>query len=414
MTQRQRRPLSPEAAAVVKAMSGGRLSRRSLMAGAGAAGTGAFLAACGTGGTATDAAVTDDAPSAAADRSKTDKVVRWQNWDLYLDYDDETKTHPTLEAFQKATGIKATYSADIEGNDTFYAKVQPQLARGQDIGQDVAVVTDWMMARIIRQGYAQKFDKSVIPNVTANLLPKFAEVDYDPGRNYSATWQSGYAGIAWNKKAFDDLGLPAPTRVSDLWNRKLRGRVNVLDEMRDTMGLIMMDQGVDITKFTTDQFDKALSELESQLSSGQIRRVVGQGYADDLKSEDALAAIGWSGDIVQIQMEDPQLAGTFDFLLPEPGGTLWADNLFVPIGSPHKENAEILINYYYDPKVAAEVAEWVNYICPVKGAEKHVDAELADNYMIFPKGDENVQVFRALDAEVETSLSEKFQAVLGV
>jgi spermidine/putrescine transport system substrate-binding protein len=412
MTQPKGRPLSAEAAAVVKAMSGGRLSRRSLMAGAGAAGAGAFLASCGTSG-AGDTTVAEGKPSPAADRSKEDKSVNWTNWTLYLDYDEETKTYPSLEAFQTATGIKTTYSEDIEDNASYYAKIQPQISRGQDFGADIVVFTDWMMSRMIREGYAQKFDKSVMPNVTANLLPTFADVDYDPGRNYSVTWQSGYGGIAWNKKALEDLGVPPLKRVSDLWNPKLKGRVEVLSEMRDTMGLIMMDQGADITKFTAAQFDKALSELETQLSSGQIRQVRGNSYAEELTSGDALAVIGWSGDIIQLQM-DPKNEGKFEFAIPEGGGHLWADNLFIPITSPHKENAEILINYYYDPKVAAEVAEYVNYICPVKGAEKYVDPELADNYMIFPKGDENVHVFRTLTAEEQTAFSEKFQAVLGV
>ncbi|MEJ2578393.1 MAG: spermidine/putrescine ABC transporter substrate-binding protein [Kineosporiaceae bacterium] len=367
MTQPKGRPLSAEAAAVVKAMSGGRLSRRSLMAGAGAAGAGAFLASCGTSG-AGDTTVAEGKPSPAADRSKEDKSVNWTNWTLYLDYDEETKTYPSLEAFQTATGIKTTYSEDIEDNASYYAKIQPQISRGQDFGADIVVFTDWMMSRMIREGYAQKFDKSVMPNVTANLLPTFAE---------------------------------------------LKGRIEVLSEMRDTMGLIMMDQGADITKFTAAQFDKALSELETQLSSGQIRQVRGNSYAEDLTSGDALAVIGWSGDIIQLQM-DPKNEGKFEFALPEGGGHLWADNMFIPITSPHKENAEILINYYYDPKVAAEVAAYVNYICPVKGAEKYVDPELADNYMIFPKGDENVQVFRTLTAEEQTAFSEKFQAVLGV
>ena len=412
MTQRQRRPLSPEAAAVVQAMSGGRFSRRSLMAGAGALGAGAFLSACGTSGTSTSSS---GKPKAAVDKSKTDKVVNWANWALYLDYDDKTKVYPTLDKFQQTTKIKATYAEDIEDNDSYFAKIQAQLKTGQDFGKDIVVFTDWMMARCIRLGYAQKFDKATMPNVTANLLPKFRDPDYDPGRGYSVTWQSGYAGIAYSVDGFKQLGLAAPTKVSDLWNPKLKGRIEVLSEMRDTIGLIMMDQGVDITKFTTAQFKAALDVLKEQLSNGQIRQVKGQSYSQDLTSGDALASFAWSGDVVQIQAQD-KYAGKFEFKIPDSGGTLWADNMWIPIGSPHKENAEILMNFYYDPKIAAEVATYVNYICPVAGAEKYVDKTLATNNLIFPTDDylKQVHVFRSLSPAEETDFNSKYQSVLGV
>jgi spermidine/putrescine transport system substrate-binding protein len=416
MNPRRRTPLTPEAAAIVRAqLAGGRgsMTRRSLLGGAGALGVGAALAACGTGGSS---GTPTTGPSPAADTSKNDKIVNWANWTLYLDYDEDTKTYPTLETFQKVNGIKATYDEAIEDNDTYYGKIQGQLKNGQDIGKDIIVFTDWMAGRVIRQGYAQKLDKAVIPNAK-NLLPSLQQPDFDPGRNYSLTWQSGYAGLAWNIKEVEKLIPGGIKSVDDLWNPALKGRVEVLTEFRDTMGLIMLQQGVDISKeFTSDQFSKGLEVLEKQLNSGQIRQVKGNSYKEDLISGDALAVIGWSGDITQINFEN---GNKWKFLIPEAGGTLWSDNMLVPIGSPHKENAEILMNYYFDPKVAALVAQYVNYICPVVGAQaemEQLDPELAENPFIFPTEDDlaKVKKFRTLTPAEEQEYTSQFQTALGV
>ena len=177
------------------------------------------------------------------DKSATDKVVRWANWPAYLDYDEKTKKYPTLEKFQQQTGIKATYAEDIDDNDSYYGKMQGQLKNGDDIGKDVIALTDWMAGRLIRQGYVQKLDKANIPNAK-NLNPKLQDVDFDPGRNHSLTWQSGYAGIGYRK---DKVGRELKT-LDDLWAPDLKGKIVVLSEMRDTVGLIMMSQGVDISK----------------------------------------------------------------------------------------------------------------------------------------------------------------------
>ena len=410
MTRRPRPPLPPEAAALVRAQ----LSRRSALAGAGALGIGALLAACGTSGTPTSTGASssgDSKPKAAADRSDADHRVDWANWTLYLDYDDKTKKYPTLEAFKKQTGIAATYSEDIEDNDSYYGKISGQLKNGQDIGKDIIVLTDWMVARLLRQGYAQKLDAAQMPN-KKNISAAYASPDYDPNRDYSMTWQGGFAGLAWNKEK-----VPGGLRtVSDLWKPELKGRVEVLSEMRDTIGLIMGEQGVDISgQFTEDQFMNGVDELDKQIRSGQIRQVKGNSYKEDLISGDALAVIGWSGDITQINFEN---GDKWEFMLPESGGTLWADNMLVPIGAPHKKNAEQLMSYYYDPKVAAEVAAYVNYICPVEGARaemEKIDPDLADNKFIFP--DEaflsKSKAFRTLTPQEETKFSTAFQKVLG-
>jgi spermidine/putrescine transport system substrate-binding protein len=413
MTKRPLPPLSPEARAIIRLQRG--LSRRQILSGAGALGVGAVLAACGTKSSSSGAA--DVRPAPAGDTSDADKAVNWANWTLYLDYDDKTKTYPSLEAFQKQTGIKATYAEDIEDNDSYYGKIQGQLKNGQDIGKDLITLTDWMAARVIRQGYVQKLDSANIGNVRKNLLPALQSVDFDKGRSYSATWQSGFTGLAWNKAALKEAtGKDKLETVSDLWDPKLKGRIEVLSEMRDTMQLIMLDQGADVDTFTAADFAKAVEELTKQLSNGQIRQVKGNSYKEDLISGDAIAVIGWSGDITQVNAEN---GDKWAFAIPTAGGALWSDNLMVPIGSPHKKNAEIMMNYYYQPEVAAQVAAYVNYICPVVGTKEEMiklDPDLAKNTSIFPDDAtlKNVHVFRSLTPKEETDFSTQFQKALGV
>ena len=381
-------------------------SRRSVLSTAGALGLTGLLAACGTGGssgTKSEVSVTDV--------SESDPTLNWANWTLYLDYDDKKKTYPTLDAFTKQSGIKVNYAEDIDGNDSYYGKVQGQLKSGQDIGQDIITLTDWMAGRLIRQGYTQELNLDNIPN-SANLLPSLQNVDFDPGRKHSLTWQTGYAGIAWNKKAFPK-GLKS---VEDLWDPALKGRVTVLDEMRDTMGLLMLQNGVDLAgKWGESEFGVAADVLRQNIDNGQIRQVKGNSYKQDFISGDAIAGIVWSGDLVQMNFENDD---QWEFVIPEAGGTLWSDNLMVPVASPRKTNAEKLMDFYYDPAVAAEVAAYVNYICPVVGAKEEmekIDPELVENPLIVPTDDDlaNAHVFRSLDADEEATLSSQFQDAIG-
>lgn len=407
MSHSQRRlPQDPQIRALVQAMGQRSFSRRSVLSTAGALGLTGLLAACGTGGssgTKSEVSVTDV--------SESDPTLNWANWTLYLDYDDKKKTYPTLDAFTKQSGIKVNYAEDIDGNDSYYGKVQGQLKSGQDIGQDIITLTDWMAGRLIRQGYTQELNLDNIPN-SANLLPSLQNVDFDPGRKHSLTWQTGYAGIAWNKKAFPK-GLKS---VEDLWDPALKGRVTVLDEMRDTMGLLMLQNGVDLAgKWGESEFGVAADVLRQNIDNGQIRQVKGNSYKQDFISGDAIAGIVWSGDLVQMNFENDD---QWEFVIPEAGGTLWSDNLMVPVASPRKANAEKLMDFYYDPAVAAEVAAYVNYICPVVGAKEEmekIDPELVENPLIFPTDDDlvNAHVFRSLDADEEATLSSQFQDAIG-
>ena len=395
----KREELAPETKALIRAQ----MTRRSLLVGAGAVVGAGTLAACGTGGSTSTEGVVDV--------SDTEKIVRWANWPLYLDFNEDSKEYPTLKAFEAATGITATYTEDIDDNNTFYGKVQGQLSIGSDIGYDVVTPTDWMASRWIEQGYAQKLNAENIPN-KSNIRQVLQDVPFDAGRNYSLTWQSGFAGFGWNVEK-----IPAGVRtIEDLFKPANKGRIVVLSELRDTMGIILQYQGVDPSKsFTEDQYMNAIDFLKGKIADGFIRKVRGNSYSEDLVNGDAVAVIGWSGDLFILKSEND---GKFDFAIPESGGTLWSDNMLIPSTSTHKKNAELLMNYYYEPAVAAQVAAYVNYICPVEAAQpelEKIDPELAASPFIFPDAAtlEKVKVFRPLTADEQTNFQTAFDEAIG-
>jgi spermidine/putrescine transport system substrate-binding protein len=388
------------------AFARGVLSRRTLMLGAMGVGATA-LAACGSEGKSPTASGTSTPTAKAAqDMSDTDKVVNWSNWQQYIDVSDDEKSRPTLDAFTKATGIKVNYTEDYNDNDEFYAKVRPLLAGGQDTGRDVWCSTDWMVARLIRQGYVQPLDKANIPNAK-NLEADFQDVSFDPGRKYSLPWQAGFACIGYNTKATG--GKKVETMTQLLTDPSLKGKVTLLSEMRDTVGLVLLEQGKDPSSFTDDDFKAAIDMIQKAKDSGQIQKFTGNEYTDGLSAGDIAACVAWSGDVASLGLDAPELGLT----LPEAGYTLWSDNFVIPAMAKHKKNAEKLIDYYYDPKVMGEVEAWVNYISPVAGTKDAVvaiDESLASNELIFPSPEtlSKAKKFRDLSAEEESDYTRQF------
>ena len=385
------RSLSPEARSIL----GTQISRRAVLAGAGGVGAAGLLAACGGG-----------------DGASAENTVRWGNWPLYLDFDEESKTYPTLVKFSEQTGIEAKYFEDYNDNDEFYGKVQAQLKLGEDIGYDVVTPTDWMAARWMRLGYTQKYDTANIPN-KVNILDSLASPSYDPNRESTLTWQGIMGGFGWNVEK-NPKGIRT---LDDLFAPQNKGKIVVLSEMRDTIGVILLGQGVDITKVTEDEYMNAVDFMAKKISDGWIRGVKGNEYAEDLTSGDATAVIGWSGDMFILASENE---GKFDFAIPESGGTISGDNLMIPstASAEGKANAEKLINFYYDPAIAAEVAAYVNYVCPVEGAQaemEKIDPALAASPFIFPDAamSAKLNVFRSLTPAEETSWGEAFQKAAG-
>ena len=383
--------LSPEARSIIGAM----VSRRAVLAGAGGLGAAGLLAACG-----------------GSDSADSANSVRWGNWPLYLDYDEDTKKYPTLEKFIEQTGIAATYFEDYNDNDEFYGKVQAQLKLGEDIGYDLVTPTDWMAARWIRLGYTQKFDTANIPN-KSNILDSLASPSFDANREQTLTWQGIMGGFGWNVEK-NPKGIRT---IDELFAPQNKGKIVVLSEMRDTIGIILLSQGVNLQTVTEDQFMNAVDFMAKKISDGWIRGVKGNEYAEDLTSGDATAVIGWSGDMFILKAENE---GKFDFALPDSGGTISGDNFIIPstASAEGKASAEKLMNFYYDPAIAAEVAAYVNYVCPVKGAQaemEKIDPALAASPFIFPDAamSAKLNVFRSLTPAEETTWSEAFQKAAG-
>ncbi|MER7889151.1 spermidine/putrescine ABC transporter substrate-binding protein [Micromonospora sp. NPDC094482] len=386
------------------------LSRRGLLTGTLGSATmlavGGALTGCGTKG-----AQQTEAGCVSEDLSGTEKKLAFSNWPQYMDVDekDESK-RPTLDAFIAKSGVQVTYTEDVNDNNEFFGKVQNQLAGCQPTERDIMTLTDWMAARMIRLGWIQKLDKSKMPNVEANLLPSLKGRSFDKDNQLAIPWQSGLAGLAYNGKVTKEIRT-----VDELLTRPdLKGKVTALSEMRDTMGLLLQSNGHDPSNFTAAQFDDALNKLKKAVDSGQIRKFTGNDYAPDLAKGDIAACVGWSGDVIQLGFEDEKVK----FVVPDSGVMLWSDNMLVPNKATHKGNAEQLMNYYYEPAVAAQLAAYVNYICPVQGAQaemEKIDPELAANPLIFP--DEAMlsksKVFMALDEKQEREYESKFQQVIG-
>jgi spermidine/putrescine transport system substrate-binding protein len=357
---------------------GAGLSRRTVLRGAGGvAFAGASLAALKLPFFSVSGAQQDPATCKAADVSATDKRLIVSNWPAYID--PMKKPDSTVSVFQDETGISVSYTDDINDNAEFYAKVKNQLAACQPIKRDIIVMTDWMAARMIGLGWIQPLDASKVPNLHKNLIPRLRNRPWDPKLKYHAPWQSGLTGIAYNAKHTKAVGS-----FEELLTRSdLKGKVTLLTEMRDTMGFMLRTVGADPDKFTETQWQNAIDALHKAVSSGQIRSFNGNDYLNDLASGNTLACEAWSGDVIIAQQDNPDI----QFVTPEEGLSLWADNMIIPNLATHESNAEEWINYYYEPKVAAKLADWNYYICPVEGAQEEMlklDRFAAKSPLIFP------------------------------
>jgi len=366
-----------------------------------------FLAACGGDGGIEGAATTSGGIPTIADKTLADKLTI-SNWSLYIDIDEKTKKRPTLEQFTADTGVKVDYIEDVNDNDEWFGKNQAALRQGKAVGRDITVLTDWMAARIVRLGYVEKLDRDATPNAS-NLVSALASPGWDPDRSYSLPWQSGLTGIGYDPERF---GGEITSIQQLLEDPKLKGKVSFLTEMPDTMGLLLRLDGADPSKVEKAAFDKGIARLQKAVDSGQIRQFTGNDYAPLLAKGDVWACTAWSGDMVQLKLDNPKL----EFVIPEAGGMIWTDNMLIPKGGD-VFTASTFMNYVYDPKVAAQIEAYVNYICPVDGAKeeiKTIDASLASNELIFPSEATLSQV-KAFDTEAADNKDYKaaFQSVIG-
>jgi spermidine/putrescine transport system substrate-binding protein len=407
-----RMPTDPSSLdAMLRAARGGvagrPLGRRNLFRGAGLAalalGAPGLLSACGT-----DSQVQSAEECKSTDISDEEKEVVFSNWPEYIDR--KGQAIPTLEGFETKSGIQVTYNTDINDNNDFFGKVKDQLGSCEPIGRDIITLTDWMAARMIGLGWIQKLDKSAMPNVEANLAADLTSPSWDSEREYSVPWQSGLTGIAYNAKYTGEV-----RSFEELMTRgDLKGKISLLSEMGDTMLFMLLLEGADPEDFTQEEWDAAIGRLEGYVGSGQVRRFTGNDYIRDLNAGNIVACEAWSGDVIAMQYDNPDIK----WVVPEEGLSLWSDNMMVPNKADHKANAEALMDHYYDPEVAATLAAWVNYICPVDGAQeamKKIDPSLVDNPLIFPDADflSNAYGFMELDEKTRQQYDKDFAKVIG-
>ncbi|MFE7134058.1 spermidine/putrescine ABC transporter substrate-binding protein [Streptomyces sp. NPDC057638] len=407
--------LSPASlAAMRRTLRSGRgaLTRRSLLraSGAGALALGgiATLGACGIPPARRQGGDGDAAP----DHSAKEKQIVFSNWTEYMDVGEDGTSRPSLTAFTRRTGIRVKYTEDINDNVEFFGKIRPQLAAGQDTGRDLICVTDWLAARMIKLGWVRKLDASLLPHAYANLSPQFRSPDWDPGRAHSYPWTGISTVIAYNTKATGGRTVTSVGQLLD--DPRLKGRVGLLTEMRDTIGMTLLDLGKDPASFGDADFGAAADRLQKAVDRKQIRRFTGNDYTADLAKGDLAACLAWAGDVIQLQADNPAIK----YAIPDAGYLTSSDNLLVPAGARHQANATRLIDYYYELPVAAQLAAYINYVCPVAGVGAElakIDPALARNPLILPDRAmvAKSHAFRSLSAEEEKTYEERFATLTG-
>lgn len=362
-------------------------------------GSSGLLAACGgVEGEGTGTTVSSD-----VDHPKTE-IGDWtfSNWPLYID-------KKILRDFEREFGGKVKYLEDINDNFEFFGKVRQQLTRGQSIERDIVVLTDYMASRWVDNGWVTAIDHDNVPN-RVNLVDNLAGISWDPDRSFSLPWQSGAVGIGYDPTR---TGRKL-TSVADLFDPAFKGRVSFLSEAYDSAGLVMLMDGVDATNASLDQIMTAIDKIEEAQRAGQIRRFTGNDYTTDLTKGNLWAAMAYSGDLVALQADNPNL----EFVYPEEGAMLFNDNMLMPAKAAQPYAAETFMNYVYDPPVAAKLAAYVNYLSPVKGVKEillDTDPELANNPLIFPPDDVVARLhnYPALSPADETAMHERMAQVTG-
>src|ERR687898_1852189 len=380
-----RRPHMPNDPRLERALeeffSSERLSRRRFVGRAGSTGLAlgglsTLLAACGGVEGSSEKSSDDSKEKAASVSHPKTEIGNWtfSNWPLYID-------KSVIKDFNKKFGGKCKYVEEINDNFEFFGKIRQQLENGTPIGRDIITPTDYLASRLVRLNYVEPIDKKNVPNA-ANMVDNLKSINYDPERNYSMPWQSGAIGLGYNiKKTGREL-----KSVKDLFDPKFKGRVTMLSEAYDSADTVLLGDGVDASKATIDEILGAIEKIDKANRDGQFRRFTGNDYTTDLAKGNVWVSLAYSGDLIQLQSDNPDLL----FAYPEEGAMIFTDELLMPANAEHPYAAETMMNYLYDPEVAAKLAAWVNYISPVAGAQEILrksDPDIANNELIFPPPD---------------------------
>jgi spermidine/putrescine transport system substrate-binding protein len=307
--------------------------------------------------------------TAAPGKPSGDLVI--SNWPAYIDRN-------TVADFEKKTGISVDYIEDVNDNNEIFSKLQPTLQNRDPAGRSIVVVTDWMANKMHNLGYLQNFDQQAVKPAMDNLVPALQHPSFDPNRDFSLPWQSGMTGLVVNTAEAPDV-----KSINDLFDPQYKGKVTVLSEMRDTVPLVMKAEGIDPEDASADDWLNAIDKLKSAVDSGQIIGVTGNSYINDMARGDVVAAIGWSGDAIQLQADNPDIR----FVMPEQGCILWSDNMVIPVGAPNPGAAYAWMNYVYQPQNQAQIANYNYYFSPVAGVKpylKKINPQAAKSPLIFP------------------------------
>jgi spermidine/putrescine transport system substrate-binding protein len=400
-----------------------RISRRTALQGAGALSMAAFLAACGIGNKPATVAHTNW----VWDKATKAGVLDFANWPLYIDTGADAKgktTYPTLEQFQQETGIKVTYSEPIQDNDSFFAKAAPVLQQGGSIGYDIIVVTNGIfLTDYMLKNWLTELDPTKLPNFKQYAAPRVQARGFDPGNRFTIPWQSGFTGIGYNPK---HTGREI-TSFNDLFDPKFAGKVGMFSGNDDTGNLTMVGMGIKPETSTPKDWQAAADKLKAQRDAGIVRKYYDQSYVKALSSGDTWISMAWSGDIFLAN----QSAGNHDlkFVIPSEGGLIFTDNMCIPLGASHPLDAITYMNWVYQPRIAATMAESIEYITPVPSAQSFIaqDAaaaktaadkasllELSTDPAIFPSPEvlSKTSYYRVLNAAETIQWNDIFNAVL--
>jgi spermidine/putrescine transport system substrate-binding protein len=360
--------------ALLKALSQRRISRRQALkyAGIGAGGLGlsAVLAACGVEGSQNPPGPTGTTPAPSlAPLPPQAGELDVANWPLYID----KGASGTPSRFREATGIDIQYEVVINDNDEFFGTdLQPQIDSDQPTDWDIVVMTDWMIAKLIRLGWLEPLHPEALPNCTANVDDKFRDVWYDPGHAYSYPWAAGITGIGYNKKL---TGRPI-TSINDLLDPAFGDqKVGMFSEMRDTVNFALMADGIDPTTATVDQVEQSTQKLYQQRDDGLVRAYYGNDYIQPLADGDLFLTMAWSGDVNFLKVDNPDL----EFVVPAEGGNRWSDNMCIPLGATHPTDAHEWMNFVYELENATAITEYVWYESPVAGVRELIREHATDD-----------------------------------
>jgi spermidine/putrescine transport system ATP-binding protein len=389
--------------------------RRKLMIGGGVAvvaGLGAVaLSNVGSGDSeSSSAGATGGAGAAGGGLGQGDSQLNIINWTEYIDPTEEG-TDGTIDLFDEETGISTNYSETWNDNNASYAtEFVAYLEAGNPTPWDIAVPTYWMAARIKSRDWIAPIPFNLVPNYV-NLDPQYLATKWDPGGKFNLPWQAGVTGIAYNAA---ETGREL-TSVADLFAPDLKGRVGFFTEMRDTIGLVMLEMGNDPSNPTEDTINAALDRIEAAKNDGQIRRFTGNDYLQDIQNGNFAACIAWSGDIAQSSNPDVK------FVFPEEGAMSWFDTMVIPVGAPNGVAAAKFMNYVYDPVNAARITSYVQYISPVMGVKEELEkmggdsAALAENPLLFPGDAEKARmhIFGDMTEELDEATTDRFTTLTG-